>query len=178
MRVPKLILILSAGLIGCFETACGDSSPQTLAAYSASLKAEFPDVATISTQDLSTRKDSPLLLDVREESEFTVSHLPGALRAEKDVIAQLRQLGANKETSLVVYCSVGYRSALMARKLQKAGFTNVRNLEGSIFAWANEGRSLVNADGPTTGVHPFSYKWGRYLVKSRWQWTSPVPAQK
>jgi len=170
MRVRKLILILSAGFIGCFETACGDSSPQALAAYSASLKAEFPDVATITTQDISTRKDSPLLLDAREENEFAVSHLSGAVLAEKDCAAQLTRLGMTKDRPIVVYCSVGYRSAVLARSLQKEGFTNVRNLAGSIFAWANEDRPLFNADGTTTGVHPFDLLWGRYLNKSKWQW--------
>jgi len=55
-----------------------------------------------------------------------------------------------------------------------AGFRNVRNLEGSIFAWANEGRPLVNARGQAAGVLPFNIPWGRYLEKSLWRW-KPEP---
>lgn len=145
--------------------------------YAADLRKKFPDVRTISTAELAGLDVSarPLLLDAREENEFAVSHLPGARRAENDAVAQLRQLGATNETPIVVYCSVGYRSALMARKLQKVGFANVRNLEGSIFAWANEGRPLVNANGTTIGAHPFNILWGRYLDKSKWHW-KPEPS--
>ena len=51
-----------------------------------------------------------------------------------------------RDTPIVVYCSVGYRSARVARWLGRQGFTNVRNLDGSLFAWANEGRPM-EADG-------------------------------
>jgi len=156
-----------------------DSAPEVLASYTTSLRAKFPDVSTLSPAELAgwmndSARTLPLLLDVREENEFAVSHLLGARRAENDAVAQLRQLGATNETPIVVYCSVGYRSALMARKLQKAGFNNVRNLEGSIFAWANEGRPLVNSNGTTSGAHPFNILWGRYLDKSKWHW-KPEP---
>lgn len=42
------------------------------------------------------------------------------------------------DSHIVVYCSVSYRSSILARRLQDMGFTNVYNLEGSIFKWANE----------------------------------------
>ena len=48
----------------------------------------------------------------------------------------------------MTYCAVGYRSAEMATQLRAAGFTNVRNLEGSIFQWANEHRPLVHGEQP------------------------------
>lgn len=37
------------------------------------------------------------------------------------------------------------------------------NLEGSIFAWANEGRPLVDDKGLATKVHPYDAKWGELL---------------
>jgi hypothetical protein len=63
---------------------------------------------------------------------------------------------------------------LLAEKLQQAGFSNVRNLKGSIFAWADEGRPIVNAHGTASGVHPVNLLWGRYLDKFKWQW-KPAP---
>lgn len=146
-----------------------------LAAYSASLKEEFPDVLTLTPAELAARDSPPLLLDVREEKEFAVSHLLGALRAEQDIIAQLQRLAVDKDTSIVVYCSVGYRSAVLAKKLREAGFVDVKNLEGSIFAWANQGRPLVNKYGFTNGVHPFNSRWGRYLEKAKWRWKTESP---
>ncbi|GAB4182741.1 MAG: rhodanese-like domain-containing protein [Terrimicrobiaceae bacterium] len=167
MRVLLALAFIFLTLPG---TMRADSASERLAAYSAQLQKEFSDVPGISTSQLAAINPAPMLLDVREKDEFAVSHLPGAHRAESDTIAQLRKLGASENTFIVVYCSVGYRSAVLARKLQKAGFVNVRNLEGSIFAWANEGRPLVNLSGATSGVHPFNAYWGRYLDKSKWRW--------
>jgi len=63
----------------------------------------------------------------------------------------------------VTYCSVGYRSAKMAQRLRNAGYTNVQNLEGSIFEWANEHRPLVRDGEPTKQVHPYSALRGHLL---------------
>ena len=71
--------------------------------------------------------------------------------------------GISKETPIVTYCAVGYRSAEMVKRLKAAGFTNVRNLEGSIFQWANERRPLVQGEQPVARVHPYSTLWGRLL---------------
>ncbi len=179
MKPCFAILSCAFGLLG-IGALRADSAPERLADYTAGLQKKFPDVAQISPAELAawvndSARTPPILLDVREEKEFAVSHLPGARRAEKDFATQLKRLGVSKEQPIVVYCSVGYRSTVLAQKLQKAGFANVRNLEGSIFAWANEERPLVNANGATRGAHPFNIVWGRYLDKSKWRW-EPDPA--
>ncbi|KAJ8042733.1 hypothetical protein HOLleu_09576 [Holothuria leucospilota] len=76
---------------------------------------------------------------------------------------------------VVMYCSVGYRSSCLAtrlqRSLQKEGKQDsmiVYNLEGSIFKWANENRSLVDPAGePTEFVHPYNTIFGMLLDSSR-----------
>ena len=98
----------------------------------------------------------PLLWDVRAEEEIQVSTLPGATAKPVD-------LPDDKAVRIVVYCSVGYRSAAAAGKLQGKGYTNVWNLAGSIFRWANEGRPLESSGQLTTAVHPYDEHWGRYL---------------
>ena len=69
-----------------------------------------------------------------------------------------------KDATVVTYCSVGYRSSRAAEQLARAGYANVANLEGSAFAWANEGRPLVDARGRATSVvHPYDANWGKLL---------------
>lgn len=165
MSQSHILRIFACVLLGvhCLHAEALDS-------YAESLRTQFPEVAIITTMELAALASPPLLLDVREENEYAVSHLAGALRAEKDPVAQLQKIGVHTDALIVVYCSVGYRSAVLAEKLQKSGFTNVRNLKGSLFAWANEGRPLVNAFGITEGAHPFNILWGRYLEKAKWRW--------
>ncbi|MGG6241212.1 rhodanese-like domain-containing protein [Nodosilinea sp. AN01ver1] len=122
----------------------------------------FPGVPTLSPQSLanwlSQGKDPlPILLDVRRDDEFAVSHLPESYIAP-DLAAALA-LGLDPDQPIVAYCSVGYRSARLAAQLQAAGYTQVYNLAGSIFQWANEGRSLVQSGQPTTNVHPYNSRW-------------------
>jgi len=141
-------------------------------ALKAEIRSKFPDVERTSVDELAARLDAgdgaPILLDVRAPQEYEVSHLPGA-RLATDRDGALKALaGAAKDDDIVVYCSVGYRSASLARELAKAGYTHVRNLEGSIFEWANTGHPVVHGDEPTKLVHPYDANWGRLLERSLW----------
>lgn len=129
---------------------------------------EFPQVRQITADELDRWMSKPgapppRLLDVREPEEYAVSHLPMALRIDPDAQAGDLPPDIGKDTPVVVYCSVGYRSAALAQRLQTAGFTNVRNLDGSIFQWANEGRPVLRNGREVREVHPYDSKWGRLL---------------
>lgn len=133
-----------------------------------SLRHKFPKGEWISTSELAAwlankKRPAPVLLDVRTSAEWNVSHLSGARHVEPNASAESATTGLAKETPIVTYCAVGYRSGEMAERLRAAGFTNVRNLEGSIFQWANEHRPLVHGDQPVTQVHPYNSFWGRLL---------------
>jgi rhodanese-related sulfurtransferase len=133
-----------------------------------SLRNRFPKVTWITTAQLAgwladRQRQPPVLLDVRTEEEWNVSHLPGARRVDPNAPLEEVIRGMPKDTAIVTYCAVGYRSGALATKLRGAGFTKVWNLEGSIFQWANEHRPLVSGEKPVTTVHPYSSLWGRLL---------------
>jgi rhodanese-related sulfurtransferase len=133
-----------------------------------SLRHRFAKVEWISTSELADwladkRRPAPVLLDVRTPEEWNVSHLPGARRVDPNASAETVAADLPKETPIVTYCAVGYRSGEMADRLRALGFSNVRNLEGSIFQWANEHRPLVRDDERVSTVHPYSAFWGRLL---------------
>ncbi len=127
---------------------------------------DFPKVRRISPNELSawlndSGRAQPVLLDVRTQPEFAVSQIHGARRI--DPAASAAAINLPKDQPIVTYCSVGYRSGAFAKKLQEAGFTNVQNLAGSIFQWANEGRPLEHDGHPVTKVHPYNESWGKLL---------------
>lgn len=131
------------------------------------VRQNFPQVRQISVDELAQRlegddTEAPLLVDVREASEYEVSHLPGALWAtEQDLEALVRAAGPDRD--VVLYCSVGYRSSQAAERLRRNGFDNVSNLEGSIFEWANSGRAVERNGETVREVHPYDEEWGRLL---------------
>ena len=152
----KLLLFLILSLLGYQSHALDWDQVNT------KIESKFPSVENISIQQLYTKDPAEILLiDVREDEEYAVSHIPGAQNVtEPKAIAAL---ALQEKKNVVVYCSVGYRSAKIAQELEKLGVKNVVNLEGSIFAWANAGFPLVNQAGTTRTVHSFNEHWGQLL---------------
>jgi 3-mercaptopyruvate sulfurtransferase SseA len=77
-----------------------------------------------------------------------------------------------KDTAVLIYSSAGYRGARVADWLARAGYSNVRNLSGGIFAWVNEGRPVFRGETPVALVHPYNYNWG-HLVKKQYRAEAP-----
>jgi len=81
-----------------------------------------------------------LLVDVREESEWVAGHAAGALHLGKGVIERdIEAEVPEKNTTLVLYCGGGYRSALAADALQKMGYSNTLSLDGGWRAYRASG---------------------------------------
>lgn len=108
-----------------------------------------------------------LLLDAREPQEYKVSHLRGAKLASTETQALAEIAKVSPGTTIVAYCSVGYRSAMLADRLREQGY-EVINLEGSIFEWANNGYPVYQDDRRVTGVHPYDEEWGKLLDHEYW----------
>jgi rhodanese-related sulfurtransferase len=132
----------------------------------AKIQSEFPGVQSVSTDVLFAWYEAsdfkrPIIIDVRKDGEFRVSHLDDALHLEsaEAISSAIAERGLGKETEIIVYCSVGYRSASVAADLQARGFTKVLNLEHSLFEWANKGYPMTSASGSTNKVHPFNKAW-------------------
>ena len=125
-------------------------------------------VPYIQVEELATN-EGLTLLDTREREEFKVSHLQNAQWVgydQFDIDAFLKQY-PDKNTPLVVYCSIGVRSEDIGEQLQKAGYSNVQNLYGGIFQWKNKGYPVVDTlKEKTEKVHAYSKYWGRLLTNA------------
>ena len=133
----------------------------------------FPDVPQLTTDQLTAiqaNDASPdiVLLDARSATEFDVSHLPGAVLASNTRMALDALEAIDPKRTVVVYCSVGYRSSRLAEKLRARGIENVFNLEGSLFRWANEGRPLYRREERVYEAHPYDEEWGQLLDRRLW----------
>ena len=127
----------------------------------------------MSTQQLAVMRANDtasdiVLLDARSATEFKVSHLPGAILAGNTRAALEALAASDPGRTVVVYCSVGYRSSRLAEKLRARGIENVFNLEGSLFQWANEGRPLYRGDERVYEAHPYDEEWGELLDRRFW----------
>jgi len=85
-----------------------------------------------------------LLIDVREESEYTRDHIPGAIHLGKGIIERdIETRVPQPDTSLILYCGGGFRSALAADTLQKMGYRNVLSMDGGYRDWRQQGLPLT-----------------------------------
>lgn len=158
----------SLGLLSIWMSPAGQAAEDGLERMKALVRERFPGVRHLSTVELAAwladpQRPKPVLLDVRTRAEFDVSHIPGAHHVDPETTAAKALPTLPRETPVVLYCSVGYRSADCGTRLLKAGFTNFFNLEGSLFQWANEGRALESNGHPATQVHPYSAQFGKLL---------------
>ena len=80
--------------------------------------------------------DEALVLDVREDSEWAVGHIPDARHIPLGKLTtRMGELEKFKTRPIVVNCRSGHRSNRACALLKKAGFENVHNLSGGIIAW-------------------------------------------
>jgi rhodanese-related sulfurtransferase len=85
-----------------------------------------------------------VLLDVREESEWTAGHAVEAKSLGKGILERdLEKLVPNPDTEIIMYCGGGFRSALTCDAAQKMGYRNVKSLAGGY-------KAMVAAGWPMT----------------------------
>jgi SulP family sulfate permease len=85
---------------------------------------------------------SPLLVDVREESEYDHGHIPNTrlipLRMIRDNGRQLP-----RDRPVIFVCRSGRRSIRAASIMQDLGYSNVYNLKGGMLAWEAAGYPIA-----------------------------------
>jgi len=77
----------------------------------------------------------PTVVDVRNDSEFEMGHIDGALHHVLGRIAQGEMPELGRDRPIVLTCASGYRSTVAASLMLANGFEDVRNLTGGMSAW-------------------------------------------
>jgi rhodanese-related sulfurtransferase len=107
--------------------------------------------------------NNPLLLDARANSEYQISHLKHALPIGEKKDSNIYLNSLSTDHPIVVYCSIGYRSAKIVEDFQKMGYTKVFNLTGSIFQWISEGYDIFQGQDVSKQIHTYNKGWERLL---------------
>jgi rhodanese-related sulfurtransferase len=122
----------------------------------ANYKKCFPEVAEFTPAEAMQlqREGQAVLVDVRPDAERRVSRLPGAISAPEFLADPARYRGK----TAIAYDTVGYRSGLLAQKLQQQGI-HVANLAGGLLGWLYAGGKIYDDRGETRRVHVYSSMW-------------------
>jgi hydroxyacylglutathione hydrolase len=106
--------------------------------------------ATTSLPQLTTRDlDGIAVLDVRRTAEFREGHVTGAQNIPLDELPQ-RLAEVDREEPLAVICAGGYRSSIACSLLERAGFTNIVNVQGGTEEWMRHSRAATSESSPAS----------------------------
>jgi rhodanese-related sulfurtransferase len=77
------------------------------------------------------KNPTAVLLDVREDGEWTAGHAAEAVHLGKGVLERdIEKLYPDANTEILMYCGGGFRSALTCDAAQRMGYKNVHSLIG------------------------------------------------
>jgi adenylyltransferase/sulfurtransferase len=108
------------------------------------VRAEIEEISTIDAHERFRSPASPLFVDVREPDEWEEGHIPGAVYVSRGRLeSRIEGLIPDKSRPLVVYCSVGARSAFATKVLAEMGYEDVLNLAGGFADWKRNGFEIT-----------------------------------
>ena len=91
-------------------------------------------------ETLQRMKSGAILIDVREDREWSAGHAAEAVHLGRGIIERdIVEAYPEKTTEMILYCGGGFRSALSADMLQKMGYTKVFSMAGGWKAWKEKG---------------------------------------
>lgn len=118
-------------------------------------------MAVVTTVDVAEARrlqheEGALIVDLREENELRAEGtVPGALHAPRGLLEFLidpaspwhHTAFADPSRPYVLYCGIGWRSALAAQTMQQLGFARVVHLGGGFQAWKAAGEPIAEVPG-------------------------------
>jgi molybdopterin/thiamine biosynthesis adenylyltransferase/rhodanese-related sulfurtransferase len=106
----------------------------------ARVKEDIEEISSIEAHERLATPDAPLFVDVREPDEWDEGHIPDAIHVTRGRLeSRIEGLVPDKSRELVVYCSVGSRSAFATKVLGEMGYADVVNLDGGFADWKRNG---------------------------------------
>jgi molybdopterin/thiamine biosynthesis adenylyltransferase/rhodanese-related sulfurtransferase len=127
----------------------------------ASAREQVPEVQV---PDLAARRaagDAPLVIDVREQSEWDEGHIPGALHIPRSFLESRIAGVATPDQEIVLSCASGNRSLLAGITLREMGFEDVQSLAGGFQRWKQSGQDY---DVPKTLTPEQRSRYSRHVL--------------
>jgi molybdopterin/thiamine biosynthesis adenylyltransferase/rhodanese-related sulfurtransferase len=103
------------------------------------------EISAARAHELLAAADPPLLIDIREPSEWETGRIPEAVHIPMGELAE--KIEPYREHSLVLYCARGNRSLHAAQALSQLGYAEVVSLAGGINAWERAGLAIDLPEG-------------------------------
>ncbi len=137
--------LLAGGLAHAQKAPPAPTYPDSIKAYVGAAKKQVKLLKMNEFKALIDQKKAGLIVDVRQENEFSDGYIPGAINVPRGLIEFRiwQEIGFPKavdmNTQMTLYCKTGGRCALAAKTLQDLGFTNVTSVDMMFDDWVKAG---------------------------------------
>jgi rhodanese-related sulfurtransferase len=121
------------------------TTPKSFSQIVAEALQNIPQVGPAELQSRLEAGEQVVVIDVREPDEFAKGKIPGAYTIPRGVLEMQLDGRLPLETTVVLYCGAGARSALACKSLAEMGYDKVENLDGGWGAWVRLG---LPVEGP------------------------------
>jgi rhodanese-related sulfurtransferase len=106
-------------------------------------KSRIKELSISETLERVEKDPSIKLIDIREDREWALGHITGAVHMGKGIIERdVEKAIPDKNAEIILYCGGGFRSALSAEALGKMGYTNVYSMDGGWREWVEAGNPV------------------------------------
>lgn len=109
------------------------------------LQSSVPGANTVSALEMPglQRKGKSIIVDVSKTDEFARAHIPKSVNYPlEDLDTKDKTLQKFKDSTVILVCQTGTRSAKAAKKLLASGFSNVNLIRGGLASWNKENLPL------------------------------------
>jgi rhodanese-related sulfurtransferase len=110
----------------------------------AEAKQKIKEVSAREVQQRMANGENMVVMDIREGNEWNLGHIPGATYLSRGVLETSIEARVPRESTLILYCASGNRSALSAVALQEMGYENVASMAGGFKDWVATGGDVAD----------------------------------
>ena len=115
------------------------TTPKSFPQMVAEALQHIPEVVPAALQTRLQGGEQIVVIDVREPDEFAKGKIPGAYTIPRGVLEMQLDGRLPRESTVVLYCGAGARSALACKSLTEMGYDKVENLSGGWHGWVSAG---------------------------------------
>ncbi len=108
---------------------------KTYADLLAATKARIKEITVKDAMALRHTTGDPVFLDVREDKEYNLGKIPGAVTIGRSNLEKNVEALVPRDKTVIVYCANGNRSAFAVEVLAALGYENVRSIKEGFSGW-------------------------------------------
>ncbi len=156
---PNFLLGLLFFPINVFSNTVNDSLKQSIIEYKFEKIQKKFKAPYVTVQELKdTLIESSILIDVREPKELLYGRIKSAITLEE--FKELKDIP--EDQSIIVYCTIGHRSAKVTNQLRRQGY-QAFNLKGGVLSWSHLQQKFYKnynqSEIETDTIHVYSKGW-------------------